>query len=1111
MAHFITNDPDRNLSTRLQKLVEGARALDFLTAFFTFSAWPEVYEPLRKAYEAGQSPKLRLLVGLGVLESKGATNRALKEAFLELLARGLKDPSLDHLPDLPEQARFFLQLFGEGHLEIRKTREPNHAKLYLFHLKPELQGLFNRPGVFITGSSNFTHAGLRGQHEFNVEVMDYGFPEALAYFEVLWKEAVPLSPEDWILDRLTRAVERGSLAALPTPFETYALLIKRYVDLLRADPLGLDLEAFLKEVGYRSYRYQLDAVEAVVKILKTYGGAILADVVGLGKSVVASLVGRVWGRRGIVIAPPALLGDGSYGWTYYLETFGLKDWRVFSSGDLEGALTYLQTHGRDVDLVVVDEAHRFRNPETKAYALLKAIVAGRKVLLLTATPFNNRPLDVYALLSLFITPGASALPPYRDLHAYFVGGSRSKGLDGRFRDLSYILRYNKSPRPKARKRAERFYREHFGEDPPVDEARVRRAQMEIARRVRAAMAPVTVRRNRLDLLKDPRYRAEAPNFPRVSDPAPLFYGLEAEQEKFYDRVIGEWFGAEGKFFGALYRPEWFKRRVEEDDLEDLDLPVKTFFTLESQRNLAEHMRRLLVRRFESSFAAFSKTLRRMAERYEKALRVAREGGVFYLDKDLLDRAAEGEEELLLEEVLEGGVYRKEDFPEGGWELFLRALEEDLSLLKQVNDEVARLQLADPGVDPKIGALAGFLRDSLQNEPKRKVVVFTEFADTAETLYQGLKDRGFRVYWPGRNPGKREMDTVVHNFDASLLLRGEPHQDDYDVLVVTDKFSEGVNLNRAGTVVNYDIPWNPVRLIQRIGRVNRVGYTPFPEIRVYHFFPTAKGAKVVDPAKVAQEKLFLIHKALGEDSKVLREDEEPTPARLYERLTTNPEEEVSFDTWILEEWERLKAEVPDLEERVGDLPNRVKTGRALREGEGPFTLAVAQKGLAFFGLLLRDGEKDPVPLPFEEALNLFRIPPEEPRVEPDGAFWEAYGRLEGWLARGGEGYAWPSNSTEQRLLNALPGLIHRQDLPEEDREFLRRIQADLRGGKRLPRIFLRRLVAAFPDENPRDGVYNLEDLKGFLDVLRKGRHRYGHILLKEIEAPSPDLVVALRAR
>ncbi|MCS6868129.1 SNF2-related protein, partial [Thermus sp.] len=328
------------------------------------------------------------------------SNADVAEDFARRLQQALSHPRMD-FPGFPEQARFFLELLRNGRLELRACREPTHAKLYLFKVKPDLLGLLPAGGSFITGSSNLTYGGLEGQLEFNVEIKDYGFPEAEAFFDKLWDDAAPIRN----IARIEEIIKRGSLAAEPTPLEVYALLLQRY---LEAQQRPLEREgprAFLERAGYTPYLYQLEAMENLLTVLEQHGGAILADVVGLGKSVVASLVGREWGGRGLILAPPHLIGEvGEYGWADYLERFGLYDWRIYSTGKLEEALAFLQGPGRDVGLVVVDEAHRFRNPETRDYALLSAITRGRRVLLLTATPINNRPQDVYALLRLFIAP-----------------------------------------------------------------------------------------------------------------------------------------------------------------------------------------------------------------------------------------------------------------------------------------------------------------------------------------------------------------------------------------------------------------------------------------------------------------------------------------------------------------------------------------------------------------------------------------------------------------------------------------------------------------------------------------------------------------------------------
>ncbi len=1119
MNHFITNHPTKDLAARLADLIGASKELKFLVGFFYFSGWRELYEPLQKAVQENPELKLRILVGMRVDRHAGrlievakefsGTGQEVSQTLVEEFKRALSDPSLD-LPDFPEQARLFLHLLKEGRLEIRKTREPNHAKLYLFKVGAPQQKLLGSPGKFITGSSNLTHAGLRGQHEFNVEIGDYGFEEAEAYFDELWRYAAPLRPEDVL--RLEEIVERGSLAALPTPFEIYALLLRRYLDVVEALPERQAPASYLERVGYRPLRYQLDAVELLLRILEEYGGAILADVVGLGKTVVAALVAREHGGRGIVIAPPGLIGEsGQYGWLKHLEDFGLYDWRAFSTGKLDEALAFVQGPGKDVELVIVDEAHRFRNPDTESYALLQAITAGRKVLLLTATPYNNYPLDVFALLRLFTVPGNAKVGPTSDLEGYF------RELTERFKVYSYVLRYHGSRDRKRREKAEKLYRAHFDRDPPVDARLVEKALEEVAREVRSVLAPVTVRRNRLDLVKDPRYRKHLPEFSRLEDPKPLFYELSPEQSAFYDQVVDEWFGPEGAFKGAIYQPALYREGLfgQEENMEES--PEK-IFAVESQRNLADFMRRLLVRRFESSFGAFVRTVERLVKAHEKALDFARETGYFVLGRDglekLLSRFEIGEDPLEVEEFMElllqedaeaiargersrERVYRLEEFAQK--DLFLHHTEDDLALLTRVYAQAAKLRLADPERDPKAEALVRFLRESLWKEPWRKVVVFSEFTDTVEHLADRLRGAGLRVLAVGRGVNANLIREAVLNFDASVPE--DRRRNAYDVLVTSDKLSEGVNLHRAGTVVNYDIPWNPTRLIQRVGRINRIGQKVFDSLHIYHFFPTERGKGVVDPSQVAAHKLFLIHKALGEDAKVLSPEEEPSPAMVYRKLTHLPEEEESFDTWVRLEWERVRSLDPEIEEKIKDLPNRVKTARPGEER----VLLVARKGLGFYAYA-REGDGKIQPVPFPEALGEVRAEPETPRLEPSPRFWEAYRELEKALSRN-EPEPFPSNSIEQKALRNLnTAKVHCKRLGDETKvALLEALIKDIRRYKRLPRYVLRRLAQV--DLDAEEGAY-----ERFGALLEGIRARFGHIVGQDPKGGhAPELVVALEWR
>jgi len=634
--NFITNAKQKTLKNRIQTLIHHSQELKFLVGFFYFSGWRELYQALKQREDL----TIKILVGLDtdlrlgqVLEvanpdAANATQQELVGRFFVSLRTALQDEALD-TQEFYEQVTFFLGLLESGRLQIRKTFDPNHAKLYLFRLDEAGKMLVNAPGRFITGSSNLTRAGLLGQQEFNVEIGDYGWDDAEAYFDELWESSIPLSELPDRREQILRIIRRQTQVAEISPFEAYALVLKTYLDLMEQKALRPQVKRLMESRGYKVYRYQEEAVQQALTVLNQYGGVILADVVGLGKSVIASWLARERNGRGLVICPPALMGDSqtkSSGWYKYLSDFGLYDWEVYSSGGLDRVQEYLSEYGDDVTSIIVDEARRFRNEDTEAYERLSQICANRDVILLTATPFNNAPLDIFALLKLFIPPGKSTLTLDEKLAARFAR------YNSEFRKLSYILRYHSAGGDR-QARAEKYYRDIFELPLPIDVARVQRRVRKLADEIRAVIEPIVIRRNRLDLKQDPVYAGEVNQLSDVADPIELFYELTPQQSLFYDQVIHDYFGENGQFRGAIYQPYAYEKRWQLADLDE-----EGNFTYQQQRNLYEFMRRLLVKRFESSFGAFAQSIRNFIRVHEQVLAfIKNSGGRYILDRRLLEK------------------------------------------------------------------------------------------------------------------------------------------------------------------------------------------------------------------------------------------------------------------------------------------------------------------------------------------------------------------------------------------------------------------------------------------------------------------------------------------
>jgi len=1105
--NFITNAKQRSLKGRIQTLIQHSQELKFLVGFFYFSGWQELYETLKKCDDL----TIKILVGLDtdlhlgqVFEladpnAGSSTQQELVGRFYASLRTALQDEALD-TREFYEQVDFFLRLMEVGRLQIRKTFDPNHAKIYLFCLGEAGRSLVNSPGRFITGSSNLTRAGLLSQQEFNVEIGDYGWEEAQAYFDNLWATAIPLSELDERKEQIIRIIRRQTQVAQITPFEAYVLVLKTYLDLMEQKALRPQVTRLMQQRGYQIYRYQQEAVQQALTVLEQYGGVILADVVGLGKSIIASWLARERSGRGLVLCPPALVGDPqtkSSGWYKYLSDFGLYDWDVYSMGALDKVQEYLALYGDDVNTIIVDEAHRFRNEDTEGYERLSQICANRAVILLTATPFNNAPSDIFALLKLFIPPGKSTLTLDEKLAARFAR------YNSEFRKLSYILRYHAAGGEK-RARAERFYTDIFERSAPIDVKLARQRVKQLANEIRAVMEPIVIRRNRLDLRHDPVYAKEVSQLSEVAEPIELFYELSPEQSAFYDRVIHDYFGEEGQFRGPIYQPYAYEHRYQLVQLDE-----EGNFTYQQQRNLYEFMRRLLVKRFESSFGAFAQSLQNFIRIHEIVLAFIEKTGKYILDRKLIEKIWEEDEESIEEHLRQFAerltekeivnprhdrIYVIDDFDEP--EQFLNDIRADLELLMTIAMRVRELELVDN--DPKSKRLVEAVRKIVKvptnaYEPRRKVVIFSEYQDTIKHIAP-LLEQAFpgRVLVSEGSLGKGFFNDLLTNFDASYPESDQC--DDYNILVATDKLSEGINLNRAGAIINYDIPWNPTRVIQRLGRINRIGRKVFETLYIYNFFPTEQGAEVVKSREIAAQKMFLIHNTLGEDAKIFAPDETPSPAELFKRINRNPEEEEeeSLLTAIRREFFTIRNEHPEVVNGLADFPSRVKTAKKNSHNE---LLVIRRKGLQLFIHTVPNTHEEKLsvnPILLQDALEHIRCRPDTPREFLSPHFWPAYEAIKAHREHT------PMPHSEQSLIvraeNNLRSALekHAADL-QEYLPFIQTLLRDLKEFQVLPKYTLRRLtVVEMKEKVSRDG------LKRFRSQLETLRRTLGEDYLERIE-------------
>lgn len=938
---FFTNHGAQTLFSKLQAVAEHNPDLaqfDALVGYMRASG----YFALRPFLEA--IPQIRILVGINV-DGLMAEYHRRGMLFLNDPTRAIADfgkslkndiQSAAYRKEVEDGILKFVEDVTTGKVALRAHPTKRlHAKLYIFRPRG-----FNehRPGSVITGSSNLTAAGLgtedaASNYEFNVLLHDYDDVRfATDEFEKLWNESVEVLPAD------IEAVKRTTyLGQEISPYQLYfKLLLEYFGSSIDYDPNAIgDLPEGFKRLGY-----QVDAVNSGYRLLEKHNGFFLADVVGLGKTIIATLIAKKFFFKNgfpehrshtLIVVPPALVD----GWQSALEKFRLDNCKIITNGSL-----HKLKHPEKYDLVVVDEAHKFRNDTADAFDELQRICktqtlrilpdgtrAKKKVILVSATPLNNRPEDIRNLVALFQDLKESTLS-IANLQHFFS-------------------------------RKEKAYRDARREnDVEAARRRVKAIYEDIRDKV---VSEVTVRRTRTDLLGHEQYSADLLQqgvvFPRVEPPRHILYPLSLRLESLYDRTVKLLAGTGNGLTYNRYRAISFLTGDKKAKYQHAD---------RISQQLATIMRTLLVKRLDSSFHAFRQSL----YRFRDATRVMVDmfdAGQIYIAPNLgvTQYLLEGREEELIAKIAERqatdptiDICAPDDFEEG----FADGVRHDLALLEEICAAWADVN-DDPKFDEFLTRLNGELFDRRINHEGRKLVVFSESKETTEYLRRRLEECGFdRVLMVDSATRKDRMPLVRANFDANA--KHQAH--DYDILLTTEVLAEGVNLHRANIIVNYDTPWNATRLMQRIGRVNRIGTTA-PAIYIYNFYPTARVDDDIELRKKAIMKLQAFHTALGEDSQIYSLDEEVDSFGLFERSPEESERDERLG--LLMELREFRRKHPEEFKRIQNLPLRARVGR--RDAARDQTTVTFIRSKQRDGFYRLGAAEEPEELTIVEAAREFR--------------------------------------------------------------------------------------------------------------------------------------------
>jgi superfamily II DNA/RNA helicase/HKD family nuclease len=939
-SKFFTNEQENTLLNKIKGVFEhkNVHFFDALVGYFRASGYFRVRPFVEKAAE------IRVLVGINIDEQiYAANNKGLKfceneaesvDSYIENLKKDIQSAKYDKTVE--DGMLQFIRDLIEKKVQIRVYPKQNlHAKIYIFREKEKHAHGY---GSVITGSSNLTDNGLQQNFEFNVELReDSDIEFATETFERLWEQSVEIEPQ--FIEKLKTETYLNDTF---TPFQIYyKFLIEYFGKSVEYDPNSVqDLPD-----GFKKLSYQVDAVNDGYVKLEKHNGFFLSDVVGLGKTVVATLIAKKFFyangfpdylSKTLVICPPALRDN----WTETFDKFGINDYKIYTNGSLHKI-----RDAKKYDLVIVDEAHKFRNDSPEMYNELQKICkaptrpnspsARKKVMLVSATPLNNRPEDIANQVYLFQDKKDSTLE-ISDLQHFFA---------------PKIERYKELKKEKnVRKMA-------VGVKDLYEDIR------------RVVIEPLTVRRTRTDLLVNEAYKndlsKEGIHFPEVQKPEKIFYQMDSELEALYDRTIYALSDKQGHDdILTFYRYQAIKFLVPEKRARYKAAEMTSV-------QLKHIMKTLLVKRLDSSFYAFRSSLARFAQATANMIKMFDDNRIFIAPNvNVNEYIDNNQEEELLQKLIELQtsdptieICTAYDFEKG----FYEGLQRDHEILQKLLSEWNKITF-----DPKLDTFKEYLHTKLLSpkiNKEGKLVVFSESQETTDYLAKELKQAGFDKILVCSSKNRKEVFPHIRdNFDANI--NKEEQKDDYNIVISTEVLAEGVNMHRANVIVNYDTPWNSTRLMQRIGRVNRIGSTA-KEVHIFNFFPTANVNNTIQLEQKAILKLQAFHSALGEDSQIYSDEEQVESFGLFDHAA---QEEKDEKLKILLELRTFKAENPELFRQIKNMTLRARTGRENTKLHNT-TIAFIRSEKRNSFLLVR-GKEAPQELTFLQAEEIFRAHKEE---------------------------------------------------------------------------------------------------------------------------------------
>ena len=846
------------LKDEVRDYLEDTTQASIAVGYFYISGFAEIMDSLKRIEESDDPDHLmRLLI------SPNSTNRQTAEAMLasneayETAKRQCQSPypdekstdaqreefrkTLEHMPQSDKEAlaiRKFIDLINKKKVQVKVyTKEKLHAKAYIFELDNK-----HRTRVAIVGSSNLSISGIKQHTELNLVASNPN--DALLvreWFERHWNDdSCKAFTEEYLamLDESWAGKEK-------TPEDIYRKAILHEHKDRFDEYMSREIESGTKDIEL--FNFQKKAVGDAINKLDRFGGVIIADVVGMGKTYMGGAILKYLKDNGyqtpLVICPSHLQDM----WLDTLKKFGIPGGRVLSKDKISHSPDVLAEY-EYCNAILIDESHNFRNSGTNGYDAMLAFMEGKpdaKIVMLSATPISNGIIDLKNQLRLFPRDGLETLPPLINvgLDNYFKGINNNTPISEYYEKVRDLLRHILIRR--TRSQVLDIYAKSDGNRMYLEQADGRKYFPE---------------RN----LRNP----EEYNADKVYNDA--YESIEAAIRNLH---LARY--APGKYLTDEIREEIEKGNRKYQKYEDLHNTTKP---------LTGIVRTSLLKRMESSIKAFDSSIKNYVTGYRVFRKQILKGRVpigkdfgdsIYkwvsesgdYDDQAVDAKIEAELEAQLEATLEKipAQYEIGAFDADMW---IREIDEDLSRFAEIQGHLQpSTTAAFEARDDKLHKLA-----DLVSEYDGKTLIFTESAVTAKYIHGYLKNR-----FPDKKMGQidsrqnvKKKNEMVWRFDPVHNPRKET-PDELDILISTDVLSEGVNLHAGRVVINYDFHWNPVRLIQRVGRIDRIG-SEHLTIDIYNFLPTTKIDKTLSLKGSVANKIQTIRKIMGHDQQILESTE-----------------------------------------------------------------------------------------------------------------------------------------------------------------------------------------------------------------------------------------------